>query len=49
MRNSNVDSNIYWLYRMLDGGEDPIYIANYLDERNINTTCNLLEKELKNE
>ena len=27
IRNSNVNSAIYWLYRMLEGGEDPIYIA----------------------
>ncbi|PFI05456.1 AAA family ATPase, partial [Bacillus cereus] len=27
MRNSDVDSAIYWLGRMIDGGEDPIYIA----------------------
>lgn len=30
MRNSDVDSAIYWLQRMLDGGEDPIYIARRL-------------------
>ncbi|MGX7164550.1 replication-associated recombination protein A [Enterococcus massiliensis] len=30
MRNSDVDSAIYWLTRMLDGGEDPIYIARRL-------------------
>lgn len=27
IRNSNVNSAIYWLYRMLEGGEDPVYIA----------------------
>lgn len=27
MRNSDVDAAIYWLMRMLEGGEDPIYIA----------------------
>lgn len=27
MRNSDVDSAIYWLTRMLEGGEDPLYIA----------------------
>lgn len=30
MRNSDVDSAIYWLTRMIDGGEDPIYIARRL-------------------
>lgn len=30
MRNSDVDSAIYWLTRMLDGGEDPLYIARRL-------------------
>lgn len=30
MRNSDVDAAIYWLNRMLDGGEDPIYIARRL-------------------
>lgn len=27
MRNSDVDAAIYWLARMLEGGEDPLYIA----------------------
>ena len=27
MRNSDPDATIYWLVRMLDGGEDPLYIA----------------------
>jgi putative ATPase len=27
MRNSDVQASIYWLTRMLDGGEDPLYIA----------------------
>ncbi len=27
MRNSDVDASIYWLSRMLEGGEDPLYIA----------------------
>lgn len=27
MRNSDVDASIYWLLRMLEGGEDPLYIA----------------------
>jgi len=27
MRNSDADAAIYWLARMLEGGEDPIYIA----------------------
>ena len=30
MRNSDVDAAIYWLCRMLEGGEDPIYIARRL-------------------
>ena len=30
MRNSEVDAAIYWLTRMLDGGEDPLYIARRL-------------------
>ncbi len=27
MRNSDPDAAVYWMYRMLDGGEDPLYIA----------------------
>ncbi|CAH1851669.1 replication-associated recombination protein A [Convivina praedatoris] len=30
MRNSDVDAAIYWLSRMLAGGEDPLYIARRL-------------------
>lgn len=30
MRNSDVDAAVYWLDRMLEGGEDPIYIARRL-------------------
>lgn len=30
MRNSDVDAAIYWMCRMLDGGEDPLYIARRL-------------------
>lgn len=30
MRNSDVDAAIYWLARMLEGGEDPLYIARRL-------------------
>ena len=30
MRNSDANAAIYWLSRMLDGGEDPIYIARRL-------------------
>lgn len=30
MRNSDVDAAIYWLDRMLAGGEDPLYIARRL-------------------
>ena len=27
MRNSDPDAAVYWLTRMLSGGEDPLYIA----------------------
>nr|WP_236747717.1 replication-associated recombination protein A [Acetilactobacillus jinshanensis] len=27
VRNSDVNSAIYWMYRMLEGGDDPVYIA----------------------
>jgi putative ATPase len=27
MRNSNVDASLYWLARMLEAGDDPLYIA----------------------
>lgn len=30
MRNSDPDAALYWLCRMLDGGEDPLYIARRL-------------------
>jgi len=30
MRNSDADAAVYWLARMLDGGEDPLYIARRL-------------------
>ena len=30
MRNSDVQASIYWLARMLEGGEDPLYIARRL-------------------
>ncbi|MCL2572947.1 MAG: replication-associated recombination protein A [Defluviitaleaceae bacterium] len=30
MRNSDADASVYWLARMLDGGEDPLYIARRL-------------------
>lgn len=30
MRNSDVDAAVYWLARMLEGGEDPLYIARRL-------------------
>lgn len=30
MRNSDVDACIYWLTRMLEGGEDPLYVARRL-------------------
>ncbi len=32
MRNSDPDAAVYWLARMLDGGENPIYIARRLIE-----------------
>ena len=32
MRNSDPDAAIYWLARMLDGGEDPLYISRRLIE-----------------
>lgn len=32
MRNSDPDAAVYWLARMLDGGEDPLYIARRLIE-----------------
>ena len=30
MRGSDPDAALYWLARMLDGGEDPLYIARRL-------------------
>ena len=30
VRNSDVDAAIYWLARMLEGGEDPLYVARRL-------------------
>lgn len=30
MRNSDPDAAVYWMYRMLDGGEEPLYIARRL-------------------
>lgn len=30
MRNSDPDASVYWLCRMLDGGEEPLYIARRL-------------------
>ena len=30
MRNSDPDAAVYWMYRMLDGGENPLYIARRL-------------------
>jgi putative ATPase len=30
MRNSDPDASVYWLARMLEGGEDPLYIARRL-------------------
>ena len=30
MRNSDPDAAVYWVHRMIDGGEDPLYIARRL-------------------
>ncbi|WP_026884765.1 replication-associated recombination protein A [Clostridium akagii] len=30
MRNSDPDASVYWLARMLEGGEDPLYVARRL-------------------
>ena len=30
MRNSDPNAAVYWMYRMLDGGEEPLYIARRL-------------------
>jgi putative ATPase len=30
IRNSDPDAALYWLYRMLEGGEDPLYVARRL-------------------
>jgi putative ATPase len=30
VRNSDVDASLFWLYRMLEGGEDPLYILRRL-------------------
>ncbi len=30
MRNSNVDASLYWLARMLEAGEEPLYVARRL-------------------
>ncbi|HUO85238.1 MAG TPA: replication-associated recombination protein A [Thermoanaerobaculia bacterium] len=30
IRNSDVDASLYWLVRMLEGGEDPLYLARRL-------------------
>ncbi|MBO5069607.1 MAG: replication-associated recombination protein A [Roseburia sp.] len=30
MRNSDPDAAVYWMQRMLDGGEDPLYVARRL-------------------
>jgi len=30
LRNSDVDASLYWLARLIDGGEDPIFIARRL-------------------
>ena len=31
MRNSDPDAAVYWLARMLEAGEDPLYIARRVD------------------
>ena len=35
MRNSDPDAAVYWMCRMLDGGEDPLYIARRLDRKSV--------------
>src|SRR5258708_20930342 len=30
LRNGDADASLYWLVRMLEGGEDPMYIARRL-------------------
>ena len=30
LRNGDADASVYWLVRMLEGGEDPLYIARRL-------------------
>ena len=30
MRNSDPDAAVYWIVRMLEGGENPLYIARRL-------------------
>jgi putative ATPase len=30
MRNSDPDASVYWLARMLEAGEDPMYVARRL-------------------
>ena len=30
MRNSDADASVYWLARMLEAGEDPLYVARRL-------------------
>jgi putative ATPase len=30
VRNSDVSASLYWLFRMLEGGEDPLYVARRL-------------------
>ena len=27
MRNSDIDASIYWMSRMIEAGEDPLYVA----------------------
>ena len=31
MRNSDPDAAVYWLARMLEAGEDPLYVARSAD------------------
>lgn len=30
MRNSDIDASIYWMSRMIEAGEDPLYVARRL-------------------
>ena len=54
MRNSDVDAAVYWINRMIEGGEDPLYIARRLvrfasedvglaDTNSLNVTINTFQ------